>query len=120
MIKTTSVAILGILSFLLLACIQYSRAQQIVQVSPGIWKIVYGETEMIKPGDFKNAALMAGLNNMPASDKIPDILNSIKFSQSAGGTCAELVLDPAERIYGFGLQVNTFEQRGYRREIRTN
>ena len=118
--KSNAAATFWILAFLLLSCMQYSRAQQVVKVSPGVWKIVYGETEAIKPGDFKNAALLAGLDNMPAGDNMPAVLNELKFSQGAGGVSAELVLDPAERIYGFGLQVNTFEQRGYRREIRTN
>lgn len=120
MIKTTAATVLGIWVFLMLACTPYSRAQQVVKVSPGIWKIVYGETEKFTPGDFKDSALLSGLNNMPAGDKMPDIINSIKFSQVTGGISAELVMDPTERIYGFGLQVNTFEQRGLRREIRTN
>jgi alpha-D-xyloside xylohydrolase len=95
-------------------------AQQMVKLSPGVWKIVYGEPEAVKPGDFKEEALLEALNKMPAGNDAPAIAKTIRFSQSTGGIVAELTLDASERIYGFGLQVNTFEQRGFRREIRTN
>lgn len=97
-----------------------SEAQQITKISPGVWKIVYGEPEAIKPGDFKDPAMPVVLSKTPLSENIPAILKDIKFTQLTGGASAELDLEPAERIYGFGLQVNTFEQRGMRREIRTN
>ncbi len=100
--------------------VQYSLAQQITKIAPGIWKIVYGEQEKIKPGDFKEKPLENELNKMAASENGPAFLKYIKYNVEQGGIVAELPLEDNERIYGFGLQVNTLEQRGMRREIRTN
>lgn len=95
-------------------------AQQITKLAPGVWEITYGETDAIKPTDFKDAALETALKQMPAGGSAPDILKTVKFTTMASGVTAGLSMEPTERIYGFGLQVNTFEQRGMRREIRTN
>jgi alpha-D-xyloside xylohydrolase len=97
-----------------------SNAQQITKVAPGVWKVVYGEPDAIKPGDFKDTPLESGLAKMGAGESAPELARQIKFTMVAGGATAELSMDPTERVYGFGLQVNTFEQRGMRREIRTN
>lgn len=95
-------------------------AQQIEKVANGVWKITYGEQEKIKPSDFKKDVETSAISKLPNSDKSPISLADVKFSQTAKGALAELKMDPSERIYGFGLQVNTFEQRGLRREMRTN
>ncbi len=97
-----------------------SLAQQVTKVSPGIWKIVYGEQEAIKPSDFKEKELADALAKLPAGQTAPEVLKGIKFNLMNSGVVAELGMDPSERFYGFGLQVNTFEQKGLRREIRTN
>ncbi|MBK0379706.1 TIM-barrel domain-containing protein [Mucilaginibacter segetis] len=105
---------------LLFFTVANANAQHITKVAPGVWKIVYGKPESVKPGDFKDAALLDEMKKMGEGDGVPEMLKVIKFASLAGGATAELNLDPKERIYGFGLQVNTFEQRGMRREIRTN
>jgi alpha-D-xyloside xylohydrolase len=121
MIKAKITTIYPALVFMILfAVCTAGRAQQITKVAPGIWKIVYGESEAIKPGDFKDAAMDDALKQMSSGSKAPDVMSTIKFSKLDGGVSAHLTMDAAERIYGFGLQVNTFEQRGMRREIRTN
>jgi len=96
------------------------KAQQITKIAPGVWKIVYGEQEKIKPSDFKEAADETAMSKLPGGTETPDILKDIKFNVLNSGVIAELAMDPTERFYGFGLQVNTFEQKGLRREIRTN
>jgi alpha-D-xyloside xylohydrolase len=118
--KTKLLYTLAASALLALGGMQTARSQQITKVSPGVWKITFGEQELIKPGDFKDSALVSSLNKMPAGNQIPELLKQIKFNQLTGGAMAELPLDETERVYGFGLQVNTFEQRGMRREIRTN
>jgi alpha-D-xyloside xylohydrolase len=115
-------SIFTIIALLLItpACLQTAKAQQVTKVAPGVWKITFGEQEKIKPGDFKEAALTAAMDKLPGDDKAAALIKAMKFSALTGGISAELPLDETERIYGFGLQVNTFEQRGLRREIRTN
>ena len=97
-----------------------SNAQQVEKVAPGIWKVTFGTPEKIRPTDFKNEASLEDLKKLSDSDLPPIALDSISFKLTEKGILAELKMSNSERIYGFGLQVNTFEQRGLRREIRTN
>jgi alpha-D-xyloside xylohydrolase len=110
--------LLTICTVLLLA-VNQSSAQQVEKIAPGIWKIVFGEQEKIKPGDFKEPA-SAALHTMPGGDTVPSLIRQLIFSRLTGSVTAIVPLSKNERIYGFGLQVNSFEQRGLRREIRTN
>ncbi len=108
------------LLIVLLFVVKIALAQKIEKIAPGIWKITYGEQEAHKPSDFKQEAMTAALQKLTSSDASPIALANINFKQTQKGTLAELKMDNTERIYGFGLQVNTFEQRGLRREMRTN
>lgn len=111
-----------IISFFLVTLMLNSivmQAQQIEKVAPGIWKLTFGSPEVHRPTDFKREPSVY-LKDLASSVEPPISLTGIKFKQTAKGALAELKIDESERIYGFGLQVNTFEQRGLRREIRTN
>jgi alpha-D-xyloside xylohydrolase len=115
---------MGRYCLLLVCCFLFlngeSFAQKIEKVAPGIWKITFGTPEKFRPTDFKPEALGTGLKRLPDSPKPPFSLSSISFSRTEEGTLARMKLGESERIYGFGLQVNTFEQRGLRRDIRIN
>lgn len=100
--------------------IQVGMSQQVEKVAPGIWKVTFGVPEKIQPTDFKMEADFEGLRNLQSSSQPPIDIDSIQFSLNEKGAIARLKIEASERIYGFGLQVNTFEQRGMRREIRTN
>ncbi|MGN6603852.1 MAG: TIM-barrel domain-containing protein [Ginsengibacter sp.] len=99
---------------------QISIAQKIQNVAPGIWKISYGVPEKHLPTEFKENPLTDSLKKLPASQTPPFDLHSFHFSEMPSGVLAEMNVDSSERFYGFGLQINSFEQRGMRREIRTN
>jgi alpha-D-xyloside xylohydrolase len=97
------------------------QAQQIEKVFPGIWKITYGQPEKQLPTEFKKAAAEDALQTL--TDDAPDepfALKSIRFRQTPRGAVAGFEIGESEKIYGFGLQSNTFQQRGLRREIRCN
>ncbi|MDR1918598.1 MAG: DUF5110 domain-containing protein [Tannerellaceae bacterium] len=97
------------------------QGQQIEQVYPGIWKISYGQPEKHLPTAFKQPAAEKALQNMSAvAPNEPFALSSIRFRQTTRGAVAGFEIDESEKIYGFGLQSNTFQQRGLRREIRCN
>lgn len=108
-----------ILYFLLFSYLP-AGAQTIQTVASGIWKIVYGTPEAHLPTAFKEPPLMEGMQRLPPADKPPYDASDIRFRQLPGGVLAEMTVDSAERFYGFGLQTNSFEQRGMRREIRIN
>ncbi|WP_423147976.1 TIM-barrel domain-containing protein [Rubrolithibacter danxiaensis] len=95
-------------------------AQKIDSVAPGIWKISYGIPQQHLPDEFKEPLKLQELKNVSAVDKPPFDLKDVQFRLLNGGVLAEMKVEEAERFYGFGMQTNSFEQRGMRREIRTN
>jgi len=109
-----------LLFFSFLFLFQIGFSQTIEKVAPGIWKITYGIPEKHLPTEFKEKSLLKSLNELPQTNMPPFDLKGIRFSQMPSGILAEMNVDSSERFYGFGLQTNSFEQRGMRREIRTN
>jgi alpha-D-xyloside xylohydrolase len=103
-----------------LSFLQFLTAQTIQKVAPGIWKITYGTPEKHLPAEFKEKPSTDSLKKLPAVQAPPFNLQAIHFSQLPSGVLAEMKVDSSERFYGFGLQINSFEQSGMRREIRTN
>lgn len=104
----------------LISFLQLSIAQNIQKIARGIWKITYGIPEKHLPSEFKQKSLTDFLKPLPGQQRPPFDLKSIQFSRMPSGVLAEMKVDSFERFYGFGLQINSFEQRGMRREIRTN
>jgi len=103
----------------LLFFVQFAFSQTVEKVAPGIWKITYGVPENHLPTEFKEKPLQQPLLNLPGNNTPPFDLKSVRFTQMPSGVLAEMDVDSSERFYGFGLQINSFEQRGMRREIRT-
>lgn len=94
--------------------------QTVVKIAPGIWKISYGMQDKHLPSSFKEKAMISAMEKLPDNNHKPFDPASIRFSNVPSGVLAEMNVDSSERFYGFGLQINTFEQRGLRREIRTS
>ena len=109
-----------ILFFSLLLSFQFAFTQVIQKIAPGIWKITYGVAEKHLPTEFKEQPLFSSLKQLPDNNIQPFNLKAIHFSEMPSGVLAEINVDSTERFYGFGLQINSFEQRGMRRDIRTN
>src|SRR3954451_10196243 len=98
--------------FLLLLSFQISFTQAITRIAPGIWRVTYGTPEKHLPTEFKEQPLIQQLKQLP-DDNIPLFnLKSIHFEIMPSGVLAEMSVDSTERFYGFGLQINSFEQRG--------
>lgn len=100
--------------------IVHVQAQTVEKVAPGIWKIVFGSPEEHLPTEFKESPKMEALKKLHAADTPSVNLGNIHFNQLPSGSLAEIPADSTERFYGFGLQTNTFQQRGMRREIHTS
>jgi alpha-D-xyloside xylohydrolase len=94
--------------------------QTIEKIAPGVWKVSFGISEKFKPSDFKEAPALDAMKTLTENEKPPINLNEIKFRTTGRGCVAELIMDESEKLYGFGLQNNTFQQRGLRKEIRVN
>src|SRR3954463_9582204 len=102
----------SILTFSFLLSLQITIAQTIQKVAPGIWKIIYGTPEKHLPTEFKEQPLIQHLAQLPDNNVPPFNLKSVYFETMPSGVLAEMKVDSSERFYGFGLQINSFEQRG--------
>jgi alpha-D-xyloside xylohydrolase len=107
-----------VLSFLFF--VQSLQSQSVQKVAPGIWRVVFGTPEKYLPTDLKEKPLADASAGLKAVDSPPFDLRAIQFRRANGGILTEMTVDSTERFYGFGMQTNTFEQRGMRREIRLN
>ncbi len=88
-------------------------------VLPGIWKATVGTPEAYTPVRSRLVP--------PAEDKLEmlprvskPLVPSITGSVTDRGCVLRLPLPPGELIYGFGLQLLSFAQRGKKKTIRVN
>lgn len=92
----------------------------ISQVFSGVWKMTFGTPERLKPTSYQeHQAKKEELSRLPEV-KLPFELGSISFRKSAQGCVLKLPLKAGEGIYGFGLQLKSFNQSGKKKLIRNN
>lgn len=86
-------------------------------VSPGIWKCRIGEPEPHTP---VKSRLIAAKHISSIADAVarPSLL--IEGKTTSRGVFVKLPLQPRELMYGFGLQLQSFQQRSKKRTIRVN
>lgn len=90
-----------------------------VEVHPGIWKIRLGAPEAHTPVTMRLLPpLVERLRNLPAVIAPP--VDGVRGAVTARGSRLSVPLQPRELIYGFGLQLLSFQQRGKKRIIRVN
>jgi len=104
---------------LILFCCSCLWAQKVEKIYPGIWKITYGKPEKFLPTDFKEPAAESAIKQL-SDEAAPFAFDGIRFRKVKNGVVAGFHVDDTEKFYGFGLQSNTFQQRGLRREIHIN
>jgi alpha-D-xyloside xylohydrolase len=85
---------------------------------PGIWRFTIGTLEKITPQSTRiNQPDHAGLGKLPVVESCP--------VQPAGmvnnrGVLVKIPLHPDEYLYGLGLQLQSFQQRGLKKMLRVN
>ncbi|MGY4383310.1 alpha-D-xyloside xylohydrolase [Pedobacter sp. UYP24] len=85
-------------------------------VAPGVKKIIVGKAEQFSPYSFCNEKpLLAAMTQLPAGT-LPFQLKDIKISVNNRGVLVEVPLGKDEQLYGFGLQIGSFNQRGLRKK----
>jgi alpha-D-xyloside xylohydrolase len=90
-----------------------------VQVYPGIWKATVGIPERYTPTSGRTIPpAEAALRRMPSVAAAP--LNPINAAVDSRGCLITLLLAANENIFGFGLQLLSFAQRGKKKTIRVN
>jgi alpha-D-xyloside xylohydrolase len=104
-----------------LAHTQHSGATQPLTpgaVHPGVWKFTYGTPEAITPVRTRHyGPATAGLAALPRVDVCPV---NVSARTSRRGTLVTIPLQPHELVYGLGLQMQSFIQRGLKKTLRVN
>jgi alpha-D-xyloside xylohydrolase len=88
---------------------------QTTQLAAGVQKVSIGTIDKFTPYSFCNELPMtAALNDLPKG-KLPFNINDIKISINGRGVVVEVPLDESEQLYGFGMQIGSFNQRGLKK-----
>ncbi|HET7347826.1 MAG TPA: TIM-barrel domain-containing protein [Acidobacteriaceae bacterium] len=88
-------------------------------VHPGIWKATIGNPENYTPVSGRTIAPDAkAIQQLPALTEAP--FASISGKVDSRGCLITLPLDEHEEIFGFGLQMLSFAQRGKKKTVRVN
>jgi len=90
-------------------------------VLPGIWKASFGTPEKFTPVRlrFREPAHEA-LHRLPEISKCPISPTGIRAQQTNRGYLLKIDLAADELVYGLGLQLLSFIQRGTKKTLRTN
>jgi alpha-D-xyloside xylohydrolase len=103
---------------ILLAALMSARAASPQEVFPGVWRFTFGAPEKITPVTTRHYPPAAeGLAALPKVAQCPlDVIAAI----SERGVLVRATLGSDEMIYGLGLQLQSFQQRGLKKRLRVN
>jgi alpha-D-xyloside xylohydrolase len=88
---------------------------QTIQPAAGVQKITVGAIDKFTPYSFCNEKPMVdALSALPAG-KLPFNTDDIKITINDRGAVVEIPLDDTEQLYGFGMQIGSFNQRGLKK-----
>jgi len=89
------------------------------QVHPGVWRATIGTPERYTPVSSRLVPPQTdAFAKLPSADSAP--LPSITGRRTTRGCLVQLPLRPDEQIFGFGLQLLSFAQRGKKKIARVN
>jgi alpha-D-xyloside xylohydrolase len=89
------------------------------QVHPGVWRATVGTPEKFTPVSSRLVPpQLEAFAKLPHMDAVP--LPPIEGKQTKRGCLVRLPLRPDEQIFGFGLQLLSFAQRGKKKVARVN
>ena len=91
------------------------------QIAKGIWKIVLGEPEEFTPEHFRQFSVRTeAIEQIPVSRECRVSKEKIYWRKTKRGITVTLPMETQEDIYGFGLQLQGFNQAGRRRYLKVN
>lgn len=92
------------------------QAQQIKEMAPGVTRVTVGEVDKFSPYNLLQEKPKAeAMSQLPAADAGVDP-KSIRIETNSRGAVVHIPLGNDEELYGFGLQINSFRQRGLRKK----
>ncbi|MCU4165913.1 hypothetical protein [Carboxylicivirga caseinilyticus] len=85
------------------------------EVAPGVFKIIFGSPEEYTPYSIlQPEAMTEAMNQLPKAS-LPDYLKGIEITINQRGCKVDIPLSDDEQIYGFGMQINSFQQKHLKR-----
>jgi alpha-D-xyloside xylohydrolase len=94
---------------------------EIQEVHHGVWRIRLGSPEQLTPVSTRKYSVAdEALRALPSAGACPISPDAIAGRASRGGYLVSLPLEPNELVYGLGLQLQSFIQRGLKKMLRVN
>lgn len=91
------------------------------EIERGIYQVTFGEPEKFTPLFFREFPIKSDiLNQMDSKGSCPIPEEEIEWKKTKRGITITLPMETTEDIYGFGLQLKSFNQAGRRRYIKVN
>jgi alpha-D-xyloside xylohydrolase len=87
----------------------------IEEIAPGVLKLSVGVPDQFTPYSFCDQQPMYKAMELLPECNLPEYLKNIKIELTNRGCKVDVPLTDAEQLYGFGLQINSFNQRGLKR-----
>lgn len=86
------------------------------KIAPGVISVTEGRAERLSP--LKLMEVEPRFDNMErlSTTPLPFSISDIKIEKNSRGVRIRIPLSKEEEIYGFGMQINTFGQRGLKRK----
>lgn len=89
--------------------------------APGIWKLTLGTPEEFTPVKvIKPLPATVEIIKLPNVNNPPFEAGEIHARLTKRGYIVEIPLKASEKLYGFGLQLKSFNQEGKKKHLRTN
>ncbi len=104
--------------FLYVILIHWSVAihgQQVEEVLPGIFKITAGSPATFTPVSIAASKPSAGALQVLPQGRLPFSLSDVRITINERGVKVAIPLGDSEQLYGFGLQIGSFNQNGLRK-----
>lgn len=94
----------------------YGQSTKIEEVAPGVIKVTLGIIDQFTPYSFcSEKPVVEALKKMPEA-VLPFKIEDLKITLTGRGTVIEIPLKEDEQLYGFGLQQNSFNQKGLKKK----
>jgi alpha-D-xyloside xylohydrolase len=104
------------LAVMVFASLSATGQGTVEKIEAGVDKISWGAPDKFTPyAVCEEKPMHAALLDMPAGS-LPFKLGDIQIRENSRGLVIEIPLRDDEHIYGFGLQMNSFDQKGLRKK----
>ena len=107
----------GFITLLGLAALSV-RAAAPEELLPGIWRFSFGQPEEITPVNTRH--FPPALQELRSLVTVGECPVSVSAGISERGVLLRIPVEPAESIYGLGLQLRSFRQNGLKKMLRVN